>query len=64
MTDQTCKDCGRPLMAEDDEYCPDCRAKRAGKFGKYLGIGSAVGTTLAAIAGAVIFILKVFVKRK
>ena len=57
MADQTCRACGRPLKAEDDEYCPSCRAKQADRFGKIAKAASAAATVTVAIVGVIIGII-------
>lgn len=56
MTERVCKSCDRPLKDEDEEYCPNCTAKRAGKVGKAGGIISTLGVVTL---GAVFVILKI-----
>lgn len=60
MTDRVCKTCGRPLIEEDGDYCPNCNAKRAGKVGKAGGIITTLGAA-TLLAGGVL--LKIFNKK-
>lgn len=45
-----CKDCGRPLIAGEDKYCPSCRNKRD----KDVKTASAAGIGIVAIAAGIL----------
>lgn len=45
-----CKDCGRPLKAGEDKYCPNCRNKRD----KDAKTATAVGVGIAAVAAGIL----------
>jgi len=49
LTSRICKKCGRPLTEQDDEYCPHCRAKRAGCLQKVLAGITGLGVALVTI---------------
>ena len=45
-----CKDCGRPLQKNENDYCPYCRNKR----NKNVKTGITVGGAILAVGGAVL----------
>jgi hypothetical protein len=61
MDQKGCKDCGRPLTEDDSgEYCPNCTARRAERFGKMGAIISGIGGAVVAIGGIVIVMINIF----